>query len=318
MSEEKSEKKERKSVLERFKDFRKNYLGYSDDKASTLVEEVKSDNPYGNIEDLSQISEAFGGVTEIPEKFKPIKGLDIKQGRKTGDRAAVLNINKNLKFKGLGKNEEIRQIEYSGLGGKDPQYEIVKKGAPYAGIPRVFAGTIDLISGDRLDLDRRGKKGDERRIVDIYDPENYLVSPVQAKKIERELESAGIEPTNKSDSLGDLDSNVEKQLEVFKKLDKYETAKRDRESIKSAAFQFGTEPLRQYFLNRAGQTAQDRLIRGLFQMEATPSNIQRIMKSKQEQQNLAADAEYRRALGVAAQQDAATRFAGLGMQRQFG
>ena len=53
-------------------------------------------------------------------------------------------------------------------------------------------------------------------------------------------------------------------------------------------------------------------------MEATPSNIQRIMKSKQEQQNLAADSEYRRALGVAAQQDAATRFAGLGMQRQFG
>tara|TARA_B100000927_G_scaffold57464_1_gene44307 strand:+ start:735 stop:1691 length:957 start_codon:yes stop_codon:yes gene_type:complete len=318
MSEEKSEKKERKSILERFKDFRKNYLGFSDDEASTLVEEVKSDSPYGNIKDLSQISEAFGGVSEIPEKFQPIKGLNIKKGRISGDRAAVLDIKKNLKFKDLDKDEEIRQIPFSGFGGRDPQYEIVKKGAPYSGIPRVFAGTIDLISGDRLDLDRRGKKGDEKRIVDIYDPENYLVSPVEAKKIEQELEKAGIEPTNKSDSLGDLDSNVEKQLEIFKKLDEYETAKRDRESIKSAAFQFGTEPLRQYFLNRAGQTAQDRLIRGLFQMEATPSNIQRIMKSKQEQQNLAADSEYRRALGVAAQQDAATRFAGLGMQRQFG
>jgi hypothetical protein len=43
--------------------------------------------------------------------------------------------------------------------------------------------------------------------------------------------------------------------------------------------------------------------------EGTPSNIQNIMASKQGQASSAADAEYRRALGIAAQQQAATDFA---------
>ena len=338
MSEEKSEKKERKSVIERFNDFRKNVLGLSDDEASTLVEKVESNSPYGKIQDLSQIAEAYGGINKLPRGFeaidmsgrdsgfvegalglpKTVKGLDIKQGRIFGDTAGVLKINPDLEFKGLGSNEEIRQIPYSGLGGKEPQFEIVKKGAPYSGVPRLFAGMIDLISQDRTDLDRRGKKGEKRRIVDITDPKNYLVNPVQAKRIETELERAGIEPTNKSDPLGDIDTNVKKQLQAFKLLDEYESRKRNREALRSAALQFGTEPLRQYFLDKAGQTAQDRLIRGLFQMEATPSNIQRIMKSKQEQMNLAADSEYRRALGTAAQQTAANQFGAAGIQRSFG
>jgi len=338
MSEEKSEKKERKSVIERFNDFRKNVLGLSDDLAPTLVDNVESTSPYGKIQDLSQISEAFGGINKLPRGFeaidmsgrdsgfvegalglpKTVKGLDIKQGRIFGDTAGVLKINPDLEFKGLGSNEEIRQIPYSGLSGKEPQFEIVKKGAPYSGVPRIFAGTVDLITGDRTDLDRRGKKGDKPRIVDITDPKNYLVNPVQAKRIEKQLEKEGIEPTTKSDPLGDIDTNVNKQLEAFKLLDEYESGKRNREALRSTALQFGTEPLRQYFLNRAGQTAQDRLIRGLFQMEATPSNIQRIMKSKQEQMNLAADSEYRRALGTAAQQTAANQFGAAGIQRSFG
>ena len=338
------EKKERKTVLERFNDFRKNVLGLSDNETSTLTEKTESTSPYGNIKDLSQISEAFGGINKLPRGFeaidmsgrdpsfaegalstlttlgfpKTVKGLDIKQGRTFGDTAGVLKINPDLEFKGLGSNEEIRQIPYSGLGGNKPQFEIVKKGAPYSGVPRLFAGMIDLISGDRTDLDRRGKKGDKPRIVDITDPKNYLVNPVQAKRIEEQLEKQGIEPTTKSDPLGDIDTNVKKQLEAFKLLDKYESDKRNREALRSTALQFGTEPLRQYFLNRAGQTAQDRLIRGLFQMEATPSNIQRIMKSKQEQMNLAADSEYRRALGTAAQQTAANQFGVAGIQRSFG
>jgi hypothetical protein len=43
--------------------------------------------------------------------------------------------------------------------------------------------------------------------------------------------------------------------------------------------------------------------------ESAPSNIQNIMASKQGQASSAADAEYRRALGIAAQQSAATDFA---------
>ena len=43
--------------------------------------------------------------------------------------------------------------------------------------------------------------------------------------------------------------------------------------------------------------------------ESAPSNIQNIMASKQGQAASAADAEYRRAMGIAAQQSAATDFA---------
>ena len=43
--------------------------------------------------------------------------------------------------------------------------------------------------------------------------------------------------------------------------------------------------------------------------ETAPSNIQNIMASKQGQASSAADAEYRRAMGIAAQQAAATDFA---------
>ena len=48
------------------------------------------------------------------------------------------------------------------------------------------------------------------------------------------------------------------------------------------------------------------------------SNIQNIMLSKQTQAAIPASAEAERARAAADQQDAATRFAGLGMQRRFG
>ena len=52
--------------------------------------------------------------------------------------------------------------------------------------------------------------------------------------------------------------------------------------------------------------------------EMMPSNIQNIMASKQYQKNLASSAFAEELKAVAAQQDAATKFAGLGMQRSFG
>ena len=49
-----------------------------------------------------------------------------------------------------------------------------------------------------------------------------------------------------------------------------------------------------------------------------PSNIQNIMLSKQAQMATAASSEAERARAMREQQDAASRFAGLGMQRRFG
>ena len=79
-----------------------------------------------------------------------------------------------------------------------------------------------------------------------------------------------------------------------------------------------TEPIRQAFLNRAAEQAAQRGLRVRGALEAMPSNIQNIMTAKQQQQSLASLTEAERQRATAAQQDSATRFAGLGMQRRFG
>ena len=79
-----------------------------------------------------------------------------------------------------------------------------------------------------------------------------------------------------------------------------------------------TEPVRQAFLNRAAEQAAQRGLRIRGSLEAMPSNIQNIMTAKQAQRSLASSAFAEEARALAAQQDAATRFAGLGMQRRFG
>ena len=79
-----------------------------------------------------------------------------------------------------------------------------------------------------------------------------------------------------------------------------------------------TEPIRQAFANKAAEDAAQRGLRIRAAKEAMPSNIQNILLSKQAQAAIPASAEAERARAAADQQDAATRFASLGMQRRFG
>lgn len=76
------------------------------------------------------------------------------------------------------------------------------------------------------------------------------------------------------------------------------------------------------YLSRAGKEAilqnLDASARFKAFKETLPSSVQAIMESKQKQQQLASDAFYREALAAAGQQQAASGFAGLGMQRRFG
>ena len=79
-----------------------------------------------------------------------------------------------------------------------------------------------------------------------------------------------------------------------------------------------TEPIRQMFLNRAAELGDQRYLNTRAIVEGMPSNVQKIMKSKQEQQALASAAFATEAQAIANQTDAATRMGGLGMQRRFG
>ena len=262
------------------------------------VQPIKEAAKKMDIKDLTQVADAYGGL----------------QGRISGDRAAVVDLNPNFQFKGLGKGEEIRQIEYSGLGGKEPKYEIVKKSAPYAGIPRSFAGAIDAVTGNTfgIDLDKRGKRGDKKRIVDINDPSNYLVSQAQKSLVESALEGAGIDTT------GGTTGAIPEAKEM---LDFYEqNAGRirnvNRDLARGAAFDEAanyaiTQPIRDKFLKDITTFKQKQLLEAEKIKQGMPNAIQNRL--------LAADAGFATQAGaIAGQQDAATRFAGLGMQRPFG
>jgi len=79
-----------------------------------------------------------------------------------------------------------------------------------------------------------------------------------------------------------------------------------------------TEPIRQMFANRAGNIATQRFLDAQGVLEQMPSAVQDIMTKKQEQLLKAQVGAAEMARATADQQDSATRFAGLGMQRPFG
>ena len=144
-------------------------------------------------------------------------------------------------------------------------------------------------------------------------PENKELSTSAQKQLKKlyEPEKTALEQTDEykeslKSLLGDKElRNIRRQI-------------RREEAIDNQLQYMATEPIRQAFANKAAEDAAQRGLRVRAAKEAMPSNIQNIMLSKQAQAATASSAEAERARAAADQQDAATRFAGLGMQRRFG
>ena len=183
------------------------------------------------------------------------------------------------------------------------------------GIARIKAGLADFINlqnyymgkGEQTDYDKRGGFTTE----DGYNPLeglqdfNYKFSPTQQKIIESDLtEKFGKEP---SPTEGLKDS-----LEAINLYQENQDARQIKKARRMAIEGFGTyaltELVREMYLNKAAEDAQNRFIRGKFQLEATPTKIQDIMTAKQAQQGIAALSEAERAKAVAEQQKAANEF----------
>jgi len=113
-------------------------------------------------------------------------------------------------------------------------------------------------------------------------------------------------------------SVLDKLDEYRKRKGKFERDERRKDMLDTQLNYVATEPLRQAFANKAAEAAAQRGLRIRAAKEGMPSNIQNIMLSKQAQAATASSAEAERARAAADQQDAASRFAGLGMQRRFG
>ena len=192
------------------------------------------------------------------------------------------------------------------------------------GFRRFTAGIQDIFQPGK-DRDKRGQNiinpfadASEANVgLKELSESDLTYSPVQTKRIQKALEAEFEEPKTALEETQEYAESL-KALYGDKELRKLRRDAMREETIQNQLNYMATEPIRQAFANRAAEAAAQRGLRIRAAKEAMPSNIQNIMLSKQAQAATASSAEAERARAAADQQDAATRFASLGMQRRFG
>ena len=132
--------------------------------------------------------------------------------------------------------------------------------------------------------------------------------------IRRELDKLDIDPTG----LGGEGTTADRVEKLLQKQKDFERKNRRRDTIESSIGQMVQVPIYTRLLEDAAKRRLELDKAMLGAREMMPSNIQNIMLSKQSQRSLASSAFAEEAKAIAAQQEAATGFGGLGMQRSFG
>ena len=258
---------------------------------------------------LSQVENYLTGRGIDTSLFKPVGTPEVKKPEGLGE---------NIQFY-LGKQFPFLNIDTA----KFEEQEFDEKRGVYVGKNRpkgVFAGIAgyaDALTGNLTDFDKLGggflyTKGPS--IAGFGTTAENKVLPTSTRKLlEKELEP-------EKTALEETDEYKESLKSILgdKELRALRRSIRREEAIDNQLQYIATEPIRQAFANKAAEDAAQRGLRIRAAKEAMPSNIQNIMLSKQAQAATASSAEAERARAAADQQDAATRFAGLGMQRRFG
>jgi len=269
------------------------------------IKEAVKKSKVRKIQDLSEVSDVYGGLDKLPSNLKPIENITTQGG--------ITRLDPRFNIKGVEKDEELRLLPGSDKFGREGKYYVSKKDAPrLGGFADVAGGLIDAIPFLNTDLDRKGSDfGAKPKIIDINDPSNYLVSQAQQSKVKGALEDAGVGTGSSTGAIPE----AKEMLDFYEQnADRIRNVNRDL--ARGAAFDEAatfalTEPLRQKFLRDASTFKQRQLLEAERIKQAMPNAIQNRL--------LAADAGFATQAGaIAGQQDAATRFAGLGNQRQFG
>jgi len=187
---------------------------------------------------------------------------------------------------------------------------LVGKDRPTALIPSVGAKVVDFLSGGLTDLDRSGGglfgRAVENQTTGLGGkPKDFYLSKSQKEDYKESLSpsSSGALP-----SPGEQLDFIEENYDRINKLNRGLSR---RAAFDEAANYAITEPIRQKFLRDASTFKQKQLLEAERIKQGMPNAIQNRL--------LAADAGFATQAGaIAGQQDSATRFAGLGMQRPFG
>ena len=288
------------------------------EKVDTFVEKVEKESPY------EKLTDAFGGIKKLPTDLQPIAGIKDSSnilGTILGDESKRV-VDTKFDVKGLKDNEEIRLMPYTKP--EDQKYYIADKRAPGAfTLAGSLASLIDTLTFQKTDLDKLGTKfqpriaGIKERQIDLTDPKNFKLSKIEKDLVDKELKDRGID-TVEEDATSGVDKATTTSIEQQKKQTQFDRRQRLRDALQTAGINFATMPIYTRILEDAARRRLELDKAMLGAREMMPSNIQNIMASKQYQKNLASSAFAEELKAVAAQQDAATKFAGLGMQRSFG
>ena len=264
------------------------------EKVDTFVEQVQAASPYTT---LSEASDAFGGMSNLPETLQP--KFKIATDDKNILGTPSLKMQSQYKFAGVGDDEEVRLIP--GMFGAKSKAEVVGKDAPRVGLPRVFAGLLDpLIPGD---FDKR----DNRRLIDLDDPKNFELSKVQSNLLKSQLEAAGID-VPEDDATKGVDAATDKSIEQQRKQSAFDRRERLKDTIQTQATNFATIPFYTRLLEDAAKRRLELDKAMLGAREMMPSNIQNIMLSKQSQRSLASSGFAEELKAIAEQQEQANKF----------
>ena len=261
---------------------------------------------------LSQVENYLTGRGIDTSLFKPVGTPEVQKPEGLGERIQQAGI--PLPFINIPLKVDTAKFEEQVFDPKRGVY--VGKDRP-KGVFQAIAGYADALTGNLTDYDKLGggflyTKGPSIRGFGKT-AENKELPTSTRKLLEKELEpeKTALEQTDEyKESLKSILGD--KELRALRR------GLRREEAIDNQLQYVATEPIRQAFANRAAEAAAQRGLRIRGALEAMPSNIQNIMLSKQAQAATASSAEAERARAAADQQDAATRFASLGMQRRFG
>jgi len=250
---------------------------------------------------FSEYMDQFGGGTkkkEIPE-LTDLQKIEDFYG-------------KNELIPGLNKTVDQLKIELKPIGLPDKTKvlqdgTIVPEDAP-TGISAAVGGFLDEIFQQTTDFDKRGVEGEGLGKIDLDDLSNYNLLPNQQSKLNTALkERAELDPDPTSTMKEGLKSYLD-----FKKAG-------DTQSRKGRVLDSALEFLNYNLVSpKIRKDIRDDVTfkqQQLLDAEA----IKQGLPNAQQARMLAASTGFaNEAQAVAAQQDAATRFAGLGMQRRFG
>ena len=236
-----------------------------------------------------------------------------------------------LDFEGLSINDLKRQYGHSELpegtefyqgGFLDPTKEgtVLDKNRP-KNLLRPLANFADLIMRDTTDFDKLGILGEGRykdlsKTIDKDDLSKYLIPLAERKNLEIKLDTKFPEEMPDKEEL--IEESIQEELSRREVIDPLDRKKRREQAIETLVSNTVSMPIYTRLLEDAAKRRLELDKAMLGAREMMPSNIQNIMLSKQAQQQMASSAFAEEAKALAAQQDSATRFAGLGMQRRFG